>query len=114
MNYIPISTFPPFNSPAQTPEKQSEIYYIYKCSQTENEDYDTYDSFICIATSSDAARNIHPDRLTGSENPWEIPRSFASWCPSPQAVTVELLGLSKYTTETVPKDKILLSSFNAG
>jgi inorganic pyrophosphatase/exopolyphosphatase len=33
---------------------------IYLISQTENEDYDTYNSAVVYAPDEDTARNLHP------------------------------------------------------
>lgn len=76
---------------------------LYLISQTENEDYDTYDSAVVRAKSEDDARLMHP---SGHAGPWDR----NTWCRSPDAVTVEKIG----TAEKGAKRGIVLASFNAG
>lgn len=87
---------------------------IYLVSQNVNNDYDTYDSFVCIASSENEARQTHPHKsavwngsywvhsMWGSE--WDI----WEWC-LPSQVEVEYIGESK---EELPR--VILASFNAG
>ena len=76
---------------------------LYLISQTENDDYDTYDSAVVAAKSEEDARLINPD---GPE--WN--RQFGGWCSTPEAVTVELIGRAKKGTVS----GVILASFNAG
>lgn len=41
---------------------------IYLVCQTDNRDYDTYDSFVCIASSIDEAKAMFPDSTWRKEN----------------------------------------------
>lgn len=70
---------------------------IYKVSQNENTDYDTYDSFVCYAATLHQARSMSPDG------------NRATWC-SPDKTEAVYLGSNKYVTEAI----IILTSFNAG
>lgn len=36
---------------------------LYKVTQTDNDDWDTYDSFICYANNEDEAKNLHPYKV---------------------------------------------------
>ncbi len=75
---------------------------IYKCSQTENNSYDTYDSFVCYAKDSIEASNMLP-----------APKYAAwgeEWASHTDNVTVELIG----TATQVDTAKVILASFNAG
>jgi len=71
---------------------------IYKCSQSHNDNWDTFDSFVCYANNEEEAKNMKPDY--GDCN--------YSWC-SPEYVTVELIG-----TFNNVEVGLILSSFNAG
>lgn len=77
---------------------------LYLVSQTENNGYDTYDSFICAAESETSARAIHPN---GPNNWGEF---YPSWASSPDHVTVELIG----TAPPGVAPGIIIASFNAG
>lgn len=71
---------------------------IYKCSQTINKGYDTFDSFICYANNENEAKVMQP-------SDWN---DIYEWC-LPKDVSVELIG----TCENV-EVKVILASFNAG
>jgi|688.fasta_scaffold01636_6 hypothetical protein len=102
---------------------------LYKISQEENRDYDTYDSAVVIAESEDEARLIHP--YWYGECPYFWRESDEKWCykadgrvvdtyvkanygtlswTSPEFVQVEYLGEAKEGSVT----SIVCSSFNAG
>ena len=86
---------------------------IYKISQEQSNDYDTFDSAIVAANSEDEARLIVPDFQDEDNNKdgdyvWNY--KFSSWCKSPDYVKVEYIGIAKEGTEK----GIILSSFNAG
>lgn len=78
---------------------------IYKISQTENDDYDTYDSAIAYAETEEESRSIHPD---GSTN-WDWYKQRL-WVNSPDKVTVKKIG----ETNLEVKSGVILASFNAG
>ncbi len=71
---------------------------LYLLSQNVNDGYDTYDSCVVAAESSDEARTITPS--SGYKS---------SWC-SPDEVVVKFIGNA---AEGV-KAGIVLASFNAG
>jgi len=78
---------------------------LYLISQTENNDYDTFDSVVVAAASSKQAANISPTyhgdfRAEG----------YTSWCRSPEAVDVKYIGKASPTI----KAGIVLASYNAG
>ena len=72
---------------------------IYRLSQTVNNDYDTYDSAVVVASSEETARET------------ELPYSAADTWAQPADITVELVGIAlpSYTEGT-----IICASFNAG
>lgn len=72
---------------------------LYLVSQSENHNYDTYDSFVVAAASEDAARRWHP------EGDWE----GCGWCSSPDKASVKYIGEA---AEGVIG--IVISSYNAG
>jgi len=87
---------------------------IYKLSQSENRDYDTFDSMVVMAESEEAARQIHPEEsyLNNSDNRDEMWKSeWSAWASKPSEVTVELVGQTLADDEV---EGILLASFNAG
>jgi hypothetical protein len=96
------------------PTERSQKMNIYKLSQSENRDYDTFDSMVVMAESEEAARQIHPEEsyLNNSDNRDEMWKSeWSAWASKPSEVTVELVGQTLADDEV---EGILLASFNAG
>lgn len=83
---------------------------IYLVSQDENNNYDTYDSFVVIASSEEEARNLNPDERRFDRNEWKS-YSFGGWASSPDKVTVELIGTA---LPSANETKVILASYNAG
>ena len=77
---------------------------IYRISQTQNTDYDTFDSAVVAAETEEDAKNIDPSNMDWDHD------SYSAWCSSPKFVTVKLLGFAVEGT----KPGVLLASFNAG
>lgn len=77
---------------------------LFLILQTENDDYDTYDSAVVAAETEEDARLINPD---GKE---EFGMAYSSWCKTPDDVTVKYLGIAAEGTQA----GIILGSFNAG
>jgi hypothetical protein len=76
---------------------------LYRISQSENFDYDTYDSAVVAAETEQEARSIHPGSgKWGSE--------FHTWASSPEVVKVELIGTADPSIEL----GVICASFNAG
>lgn len=82
---------------------------LYRISQDENRDYDTYDSAIVAAESIEDARSIHPDGYTDSWKP-SYTGQIGSWVWDKSKVKVELIG----TAAADIKRGVILASFNAG
>jgi hypothetical protein len=81
---------------------------IYVISQSDNNDYDTYDSAVVAAVSEDEARKINPCQYEKA-GWWDVDQS--SWTKKGLAgVKVELIGVAKEGTEP----GVVLASFNAG
>lgn len=81
---------------------------IYKVSQSANDGYNTYDSFIVVAESEDEAKDTSP---TGEAINWNnIPQNIydCDWAQKREDVKVLFVGLAK---EGLPKG-IILASFN--
>jgi hypothetical protein len=76
---------------------------LYRISQTQNPNYDTYDSAIVCADSEEQARNINPEGDRWGER-------WSAWCKTPDDVSVELIGTALDDAEP----GIVLASFNAG
>lgn len=77
---------------------------LYLISQSENTDYDTYDSAIVAASTETVARSTHP-----SPCGWED--RGRTWASSPDKVSVELIGT---TDKGYGDGDLVLASFNAG
>jgi hypothetical protein len=81
---------------------------LYFISQSERDDYDTYDSAIVAAENPKEAKMIRPDRYT-----WENVKEetgYPSWATDLKNVKVKLIGFAKAGT----KKGVILASFNAG
>jgi hypothetical protein len=78
---------------------------LYLISQTDRNDYDTYDSAVVAAENEEDARKIHP----GEYEEWTT-HSYRTWASSPDLVTVRLIGQAAPGIET----GVVLASFNAG
>lgn len=76
---------------------------LWKISQDENDEINTYDAAVVVAENEDAARAIHPSCMPFS---WRF--SQGTWC-QPERVRVELIG------EALPgmRAGVVLASFNA-
>lgn len=79
------------------------LYYI---SQTENSDYDTYDSAVVCAKDEEQARNTHP--RTGE--PLKDMSRYSGWVRDPASVSVCLIGKAARNT----KVGVICASYNAG
>jgi hypothetical protein len=90
---------------------------VYLISQTENYNYDTYDSAVVIAESEEQARLINPEHterhIEFLDNPlyrdWDA-YSF-KWATSPDNVTVKYIGK---VDESYTEPCVICASFNAG
>lgn len=76
---------------------------LYKISQSDNNNYDTYDSAIVVAGSEEEAKEMHP----GGQEEWNY--HYKTWSNSPATVVVEYIGEAKEGLTG-----IICSSFNAG
>ena len=79
---------------------------LFLISQSQNHDYDSYDSAVVAASNDKTARQMNP--ATGEPiTDWENP--FSTWCNDPKYVTVRYLG------EAVDVEQgVICASFNAG
>ena len=76
---------------------------LYLLSQEENNDWDTYDSFVVACEDIETARHTLPStQLTWGQE-------YSSWCKTPDAVTVKYLGEAADGIQG-----IICASFNAG
>ena len=80
---------------------------LFLIEQTQNEDYDTYDSAVVAAPDYQTARNIHPGTGEPVEN-WK--KSYSSWCNAPEHVIVRYIGEAAADVE----QGVVCASFNAG
>lgn len=77
---------------------------LWKISQTENNDYDTFDSAVVAAETEQQARETHPY----GRDEWD--HAYPCWASSPDKVAAEYLGEAKPGTPA----GVILGSFNAG
>ena len=84
---------------------------LYLISQSENHNYDTYDSAVVVAKTPSQAKQIHPseDKYNGDIKTWERP--YGTWATSPKNVTAKYIGKAK---RGLKSGIVLCSSFNAG
>jgi len=75
---------------------------LWKISQDDNDEINTYDAAVVVAESEEEARNIHPNRM-----PFSWMYSQGTWC-RPENVRVELIG------DALPgmRAGVVLASFN--
>ena len=80
---------------------------LYLISQEENNGYDTYDSAVVAALDEKTAIWMSPnngEQLTDEE--WK--GKYSSWCHSPEAVKVKLIGKAAWGI----KKGVICASFN--
>lgn len=93
------------------------MLFLYLISQDEHVAYDTYDSAVVVAESSEAAQKIHPTPpgfLTYPDPYWEkdSKEAYRDWASDPSQVTVRLLGAC--SDPSLKAGDIVCASFNAG
>ena len=79
---------------------------LFLISQTENIEYDTYDSAVVCAASEETARQMNPSgrgAMIWGEKNW-------TWCSSPDKVVVKLIGEASPDLAA----GVVCASFNAG
>ena len=79
---------------------------LFLISQTENNEYDTYDSAVVCAPNEDAARLMSP----ADGKPADFGLEYSSWCSAVDKVTVQLIGNA---ASGLPLG-VVCASFNAG
>ena len=87
---------------------------LFLISQTENTDYDTFDSAVVACASAEEARNMH---TAGGVIDWARKQTGAAlraidveWCLKPESVFVKYLGEAADEVKT----GVICSSFNKG
>jgi hypothetical protein len=80
---------------------------LFLISQTENKDYDTYDSAVVCAPNEDAARLMDPGGKNGAPAVFGRP---SRWCFTADKVGVQLIGDA---APGLPLG-VVCASFNAG
>lgn len=93
--------------------------YLYRLTQTENTDWDTYDAFIVAGYSEDEVRGLYPpwDHDEIAEVPTHVPEHYKNhpkrspWPYDSRHVKVERIGIA---AEGIRPGQVLCSSFNAG
>lgn len=93
---------------------------IYLVSQDVNDDYDTYNDFVCATSSTKEARHMRPDgnntiyyrdgkAYSIQKDGEEREEYYDSWC-DPKYVKVKLIGHAKPGM----KEGVVCASFHAG
>ena len=82
--------------------------YLYLIKQNVNNEYDTYDSAVVIASSAEEAKTIHPNGQRWEGDKWDD-YDWGDWT-SPDNVTVVLIGQAS----SGKIGDVIISSFNAG
>jgi len=83
---------------------------IYKISQTEHNDYDTYDSAVVVAEDEESAKKINPSGSNDAEW-WKMERSWNNpWITDLSKIKVKLIGEADDSVEK----GVVVASFNAG
>ena len=85
---------------------------IYKISQNENNDYDTFDSMVVIAKDENEARIMCPSFDSSDYIKYDFTSGFGNseWASKLENVTVEYIGKAKKNEVA----RIVLASYNAG
>ena len=83
---------------------------LYRISQSENRNYDTYDSAVVAADSPEDAQGIHPGDYGEGEWTPAYHGQQGTWVWDKSKVTVELIGMADPSI----KRGVILASFNAG
>lgn len=78
---------------------------LWKLTQTKRRGYDTYDSCVVAAETTEEAEKINP-----SGKGWQEDNSYGSWADKPEQVSAEYLGEAR---EGMPPG-VICTSFNAG
>lgn len=104
---------------------------LWLLKQTDNNDYDTYDSCVVVAETEEDAKMIHPDgesvymdgfdEWENEENTawfskdyvgaWRVTHNHSGWCESPSFVTATCIGEAE---SWVKAGTVVCASFNAG
>lgn len=93
------------------------IKKLYLLTQSDRNDYDTYDSCVVVACSPEEAKNISPrgdnyaNRNSNEHNQWNNDSRFNSWTNNPNNVKAEEIGTAIEGTEN---NTVIIASFNAG
>ena len=91
--------------------EQIKPIFLYKVNRLSREvKYDTYDSFICAATSVNNARKIHP---TGAKENFDDKYLHRGWVNKEDinTLTVTRIGIAEPGIE---EDTLIIASYNAG
>lgn len=79
---------------------------LYLINQDRNGDYDSFDSAVVVAESSEHAKRIHPDGSgTG------LADRDTTWVSNPSLVTATFIGTAE---KELKAGTVIVSSFNAG
>lgn len=83
---------------------------LYLITQSETNDYDTYDSAVVAAETEGDARRTHPGKVEWVEENNEWKYQSETWCKHPSSVEVKLIGFAAPFTDP----GVICASFNAG
>ncbi|AHC30556.1 hypothetical protein CC53_gp139 [Rhizobium phage vB_RleS_L338C] len=82
---------------------------LWRLSQRDRSEYDTYDRAVVVAVNEDMARRIHPNNPAAADYDWS---KDDTWARSPEHVTVKYLGICE--DDSYDLGDVVCESFNAG
>lgn len=85
---------------------------IYLVSQSKVSGYDTYDSFVVVASSEESARRIHPASVCGEIQFVGEENDYGAWVGVGDLDNVKVFFLG--TAREGFKEEVVCASFNAG
>ena len=86
--------------------EQIKPVFLYKVTRQSNEiKYNSYDSFICAATSIENARNIHP---SGNQNFFDYNNEWVEY-DKINTLTVEKIGIADISIKV---NTVIIKSYN--
>lgn len=84
---------------------------LYLLEQTDNNDYDTYDSCIVCAENEEDAKNISPDSEYDDETYAFVEnKKYSQWAMKKESITCEEIGEAN---ANIPRG-VVIASYNAG
>lgn len=84
---------------------------LWLISQTENDEYGTFDCAVVAAETEGEAKQIHPILSWGEDFSEVWGSTFSTWASSPENVTAKCIGTAD---DGIAAMTVICASFNAG